>query len=145
MSEGTTPLGPLDELQALLRSPVGDESYAPFPSQPKMFDCGQHLLKHINQVPTKGFFAVLEIKNISRSYVYGGALANLMVWGEILKITRECFPGNFYMGRITPGLAIHGWGDDVQSQGMAALVELEARLASLSFVSPQSGHRIDIH
>ncbi len=145
MSEGTTPLGPLDELQALLRSPVGDESYAPFPSQPKMFDCGQHLLKHINQVQTKGFFAVLEIKNISRSYVYGGALANLMVWGEILKITRECFPGNFYMGRITPGLAIHGWGDNVQSQGMAALVELEARLASLSFVSPQSGHRIDIH
>ena len=145
MGEGTTPLGPLDELRALLRSPVGDESYAPFPSQPKMFNCGQHLLKHINQVQTKGFFAVLEVKNISRSYVYGGAPANLMVWAEILKITRECFPGNFYMGRITPGVAIHGWGDNVQSQGMDGLVELEARLASLSFVSPQSGHRIDIH
>ena len=76
MTDGTKPLGPLDELRALLTSPVGDQSYAPFPSQPQMFECGQHLLPHTNHAHTKSFLAVVECNHISRAYVQlGGAFA----------------------------------------------------------------------
>lgn len=124
-----------DELIKLLHSDEDNDATG-FPQQSKLFNCGQLLLKYVNDTNLKACFAVIEFQNIERSYVYGGAIINLKVWRLILEIIRNALPVNAYLGRISLGVAVHAWGDNIEQEMLEVFRKIETGLMNLSFSCP---------
>lgn len=133
-----------DELIKLLHSDEDNDATG-FPQQSKLFNCGQLLLKYVNDTNLKACFAVIEFQNIERSYVYGGAIINLKVWRLILEIIRNALPVNAYLGRISLGVAVHAWGDNIEQEMLEVFRKIETGLMNLSFSCPPFSYRLELH
>lgn len=132
----------LTELEALLNSQKNIDSGTLFPDQIKAFQCGQILLKHINKNNLQGGFCLLQIMNLNRSYIYGGADKNQNVWKQIMEIIASCLPAQSYISRVSLGVAIHYWGQDIENNFKATLEKIKNKLLidNASFVNETAIH-----
>lgn len=124
---------PLARLAARLRDTtdrIDDATGAP--NQSKGFDCGVDLLEHLDATGGRGGFAVIEVLNASRIYTYGGAQSNQALWTRVLQAVAQALPANAYCIRISPGIAIHAFGDAVTDCMTALLERIRTSLRSLT-------------
>lgn len=91
------------------------------PDQVLLFSCGESLLKFINTNNDKGAFAVINIRNINRTYLYGGAELNIRLYADISDIIYSSLSQNMYYGRVGEKFAIHAWGDNCENSLITTL------------------------
>ncbi|MFW5450627.1 MAG: EAL domain-containing protein [Methylophagaceae bacterium] len=104
-----------------------------FPNQDKMIQCGRLLFDYLNRSKETGFFCVVQILNIERSYQYGGAVQNLLLWKKILECIEETLPQNAYLGRTSIGVAIHAWGDNIVEEFADTIEQFSLHLENIQF------------
>ena len=124
---------PLARLAARLRD-VGDriDTATGAPDQSKGFDCGVDLIEHLDATGQVGGFAVIEVLNAERTYIYGGAQCNLALWARIMQTVAATLPPNAYCIRISLGLAIHAFGEAIDEGMSALLARIQAALQALT-------------
>lgn len=103
-------------LESLLNNTENIDLTTGYNNQIKMLQCGEILLKHLNENNLPAAFCAIHIPNVHRSSLYGGANKSLNIWQDILDVVNECLPQNAYLGRVHIGLAMHIWGDDIENK-----------------------------
>ncbi|MEZ5450957.1 MAG: EAL domain-containing protein [Thiolinea sp.] len=103
-----------------------------------MYECGKLLLAYLNSTNVRGGFALIEIVNIHLAYSLGGAQSNVKIWQQATEIIRRHLPRKAYMGRVSPGFAIHCWGKTVDRDLKQALYEIQLELESLTLERPSA-------
>ncbi|MFW5440563.1 MAG: hypothetical protein ACKE5M_07740, partial [Methylophilaceae bacterium] len=123
----------IKEIQDQLNLPSDIDISTGFPNQDKMIVCGKLLLKYLNKSKEPGVFCVVQILNTERSYIYGGATPNLMLWKRILECISAHLPTNAYIGRVSIGIAIHAWGDNLTEEFVKVVDDFSTALESTHF------------
>ncbi|RUM72374.1 MAG: hypothetical protein DSZ08_01070 [Sulfurovum sp.] len=118
----------LKQLEAFLNSPEDIDVTTKYNSQKKMLQCGELLLKHLNTNNINGVFCAIDVKDVQRSSIYGGADQSLNIWKEILDAVSTCLPNNAYLARVHIGFAIHLWGKNIEKEMPDILNAIQERL-----------------
>jgi predicted signal transduction protein with EAL and GGDEF domain len=136
----------ITSLEKILNSSDEIDSQTGYPNHNKMLLCGNTLLTYLNETHTKGAFAAIEILNVQKSGLYcGGASQSKNTWKRILDIVSECLPKNAYLGRVTLGIAIHVWGDEIEKKFERILKRITLTLESLEVESVVTKENVPLY
>ncbi len=134
----------LQQIAKLLASSENTDETSGLPNQKKMLDCGALLLEHLNATRIQGGFAVVEILNIQRHYIFFGAEKNLAFWQALSTTLQENLPQQAYIGRISIGCAIHAWGQSLDQDFPNLLEKLSKTIRSFGLDARLSNNYIRI-
>ena len=125
----------LKNLEDILNNLENIDYTTGYNNQIKMIQCGELLLKHCNANDSTAAFCAIEVLNVQRSAIYGGAIHSLNIWKEILDLVSLCLPNNAYIGRVHIGFAIHIWEENIEDSIETILEDIQQKLERFNLFS----------
>lgn len=101
----------LSKLETLLNTLENRDNATGHTGQKKMMECGQLLLKHLNNSKQPGVFCAIEVLNVQQLAQYAGPSLTLNTWKEILDTVEKVIPTDAYIAKVNLGIAMHLWGE----------------------------------